>query len=39
VNGSKEENIDVMTRALSESKLWQKIMVERRMDTHFFDIL
>jgi adenylate kinase family enzyme len=38
VNGSKEENIAEMTERLSESELWQRIMVERRKDTHFIGL-
>jgi hypothetical protein len=35
VNASKEDNLAEMTRKLSGSVLWQKIMVERHVDTHF----
>ncbi|EDU42476.1 predicted protein [Pyrenophora tritici-repentis Pt-1C-BFP] len=33
VNGTKEENISEMKRKLSESELWQRIMVQGRTDT------
>ncbi|KAG9189366.1 UMP-CMP kinase [Alternaria panax] len=38
VNETREDNIVKMTRYLSESELWQRVMVERRTDAQFLNL-
>lgn len=34
-NGTKEENVNTMTKKLAESGLWQKVIVEGKQGAHF----